>query len=187
MDDFEFAKPKSSYKKLRCFQKGEAIKDLTSYFVKNHIPPKDRTKDQMVQAARSGKANIAEGRTDAAVSIEMEIKLYGVAVGSLEELLGDYEDYMRINKIPMWDSNHPRYENLREFCAKNNDTKVYSPLCERLNDEDFCNLMLTLIHQNLTMIRRLLELAKQDFLKFGGIKEQMHRARSAYRGRRGKK
>lgn len=178
----DFAKPKTSYRKLRCYQKGVAIYDLTKLFLKNHIPPRDRTYDQMLQAARSGKANIVEGRSDAAVSMEMEIKLYGVAVGSLEELLNDYEDYLRTNNLPIWTKEHPRYEKMRLFCADNNDSKAFINLYSKMNVEEFCNLMLTLIHQNLCMLRKLTELVKEDFLKKGGIKEQMSRARRQARG-----
>lgn len=181
MDKPEFAKPKTSYRKLRCYQKGVAIYDLTRLFLKNHIPPRDRTNDQMLQSARSGKTNIVEGRSDAAVSLEMEIKLYGVAIGSLEELLNDYEDYMRTYNIPIWNRSHPRFEKMRNFCKSNNKTEVYVPLYSKLNDEKFCNMMLTLINQNLTMTRKLYELVKDDFLKFGGIREQMYRARIEYR------
>lgn len=93
-----FAQPKTSYRNLRVFQKAEAIYDLTYYFLEKHISKSDRTHDQMLQAARSGKQNIVEGRADAASSAEMEIKLYGVAQGSLHELLNDYEDFMRTRK-----------------------------------------------------------------------------------------
>ena len=177
----QFAKPKTSYRKLYCYHKGVAIYDLTKLFLKDHIPVRDRTNDQMLQSARSGKANIVEGRTDATVSIEMEIKLYGVAVGSLEELLNDYEDYLRTNNLPIWNREHPRYEKMRRFCAENNASETFIPLYSKLSDEEFCNMMLTLIHQNISMIRKLMELAKEDFLKIGGIKEQMYRARVEYR------
>ena len=83
--------------------------------------------------------------------------------------------------MEIWKLNHPRLAKLRDFCSKNNDTKVYTALYYKLNDEEFCNMMLTLIHQNLSMIRKLYNLVKDDFLKIGGIKEQMFRARIAYR------
>lgn len=177
----EFAKPKTTYRKLYCYHKGVAIYDLTKLFLKDHIPTRDRTNDQMLQSARSGKSNIVEGRTDAAVSLEMEIKLYGVAIGSLEELLNDYEDYLRTHNLQIWDKNHSRYEKLRKFCADNNNTEVYVSLYKKLNEEEFCNMMLTLIHQNLSMLRKLFSLVKDDFLRLGGIKEQMYRARIEYR------
>lgn len=81
MDVNSFAKPKASYRKLFVFQKAEAIYDLTYFFLQGHIPKTDRTYDQMLQAARSGKQNIVEGRSDAASSAEMEIRLFGVPEG----------------------------------------------------------------------------------------------------------
>lgn len=78
----DFARPKTSYRSLYCFQKAEAIYDLTYHFLVGHIEKRDRTYDQMLQDARSGKQNIVEGRSDAASSAEMEIKLFG-ATGSL--------------------------------------------------------------------------------------------------------
>lgn len=104
----DFARSKTSYRNLRVFCKTEAIYDLTYYFLQSHIAKSDRTYDQMLQAARSCKQNIAEGRSDAASSAEMEIKLYGVARGSLHELLNDYEDFMRTRSIPFWGASHPR-------------------------------------------------------------------------------
>lgn len=176
-----FAQPKTSYRNLRVFQKAEAIYDLTYYFLEKHISKSDRTHDQMLQAARSGKQNIVEGRADAASSAEMEIKLYGVAQGSLHELLNDYEDFMRTRKIEIWTSSHPRYTKLRTTCATNNDTAYYMNLTSTMNDVELCNLLLTLIHQTITMLGKIIDLAKQDFIQNGGIKEQMYRARLSYR------
>ena len=181
MENTEFAKPKTSHKKLYSYQKGKAIYDLTRAFLETHLSPKDRTYDQMLQAARSGKSNIVEGRKDAAISLESEIKLYGIAIGSLEELKEDYDDYMRTHHIPKWDNTHPRFSKLREVCAKNNSTQYYMQLLPKLNDEEFLNMMITLINQNISMLNKLLEHVKQDFLKFGGIKEQMFKARTQYR------
>lgn len=177
----DFAKHKTSYRKLRVFQKAEAIYDLTYYFLKGHISKADRTHDQMLQAARSGKQNIIEGRSDAAVSAEMEIKLYGVASGSLHELLNDYYDYMRTRILPIWESNHPRFKPLRQTCSVHNDSAYYMALAPRLNDEELCNMLVTLINQTITMLGKMINLVKQDFLKNGGIKEQMYKARINYR------
>lgn len=173
----DFARPKTSYRKLYAFQKAEAIYDLTFYFLKGHILRGDRTADQMLQAARSGKQNIVEGRVDAAASAETEIKLYGVARGSLHELLNDYLDYMRTREIMVWDYGHPRFEKLRAVTSVNNSTTYYTQLAPRLNDEELCNLLVTLTHQTLAMLNKLIDLVKADFLKNGGIKEQMFRAR----------
>lgn len=181
MNTTDFARNKTTYRKLYSFQKAEAIYDLTYFFLQKNIRKSDRTYDQMLQAARSGKQNIVEGRMDSAASYEIEIKLYGIAIGSLEELLHDYLDYMRTRNILIWDANHHRMAALRSMCASHNDTVFYMKLADRLNDEELCNLMLTLIYQTTSMLNKLRELVKEDFLKIGGIKEQMYRARVNYR------
>lgn len=182
MKPTDFAKSKTSYRKLFVFQKAEAIYDLTYHFLQGHIAKSDRTYDQMLQAARSGKQNIVEGRSDAASSAEMEIKLFGVARGSLHELLNDYEDYMRTRKIPFWNAGNPRYNRLLIFCREHNATDDYTALVGKMSDEEYCNLMLTLIHQTISMLDKMIEKVKADFLLNGGIKEQMYRARTNSRG-----
>lgn len=177
----DFARPKTSYKNLYVFKKSEAIYDLTYFFLQKHIPVTDRTYDQMLQAARSGKQNIVEGRSDAASSAEMEIKLFGVARGSLHELLNDYLDFMRTRNLTIWDKNHPRMGKLRETCSKNNETSFFRSLALRLNDEELCNLAVTLIYQTISMLNKMIDHVKSDFIKNGGIKEQMTRARLSYR------
>ena len=177
----DFARSKTSYRKLYVFQKSEAIYDLTYHFLQEHIAKSDRTFDQMLQAARSGKQNIVEGRSDAASSAEMEIKLFGVAKGSLHELLNDYLDYMRTRNIPIWQSDHARYSSLLAVCKAHNDTAYYTSLISKMNDEEYCNLMLTLIYQTIHMLEKMIDKVKSDFLKNGGIKEQMYRARLNYR------
>ena len=168
--DIDFAKSKTSYRNLYAFQKAEAIYDLTYLFLQKHISKSDRTFDQMLQAARSGKQNIVEGRSDAASSAEMEIKLYGVARGSLHELLNDYLDYMRTRHIEIWTTEHPRFDKLRLTCIKNNNTDFYTLLASRLNDEELTNLIVTLIHQCISILSKLIDLVKKDFLMNGGIK-----------------
>lgn len=177
----DFAKPKTSYRKLYVFQKAEAIYDLTYHFLQGHIAKSDRTYDQMLQAARSGKQNIVEGRSDAASSAEMEIKLFGVAKGSLHELLNDYLGYMRTRNIAIWENGHARYSSLLTTCKTHNDTAYYTSLIPKMNDEEYCNLMLTLIYQTVSMLEKMIEKVKDDFLKNGGIKEQMYRARINHR------
>lgn len=177
----DFAKPKASYRKLYVFQKAEAIYDLTYIFLQGRIAKSDRTYDQMLQAARSGKQNIVEGRSDAATSAEMEIRLFGVARGSLHELLNDYEDYMRTRSVAFWQKDNPRYGKLLTFCRTHNATADYTILAPRMDDEAFCNLMLTLIHQTVSMLGKMIDKIKEDFLHNGGIKEQMYAARINYR------
>lgn len=181
MNPDDFAKSKTSYRKLFVFQKSEAIYDLTYHFLQGHIAKSDRTYDQMLQAARSGKQNIVEGRSDSASSAEMEIKLFGVAKGSLHELLNDYLDYMRTRRIAIWDDKHSRYSSLLTTCKTHNDTAYYTSLMPKMDDEEYCNLMLTLIYQTISMLDKMIDKVKADFLKNGGIKEQMYRARLNYR------
>lgn len=181
MDSTDFARPKTSYRKLYVFQKAEAVYDLTYFFLKGRIAKSDRTHDQMLQAARSGKQNIVEGRSDAASSAEMEIKLFGVARGSLHELLNDYEDYMRTRTISFWHKDNERFHRLNAICKQHNDTEFYTALIPKMNDEEYCNLMLTLIHQTIAMLDKMIEKVKDDFLKNGGIKEQMYIARQNHR------
>lgn len=187
MNSTGFAHPKTGYRKLYAFQKAEAIYDLTYYFLKGHMLRGDRTTDQMLQAARSGKQNIVEGRVDAPSSAEMEIKLYGVARGSLHELLNDYLDFMRTRGITVWGRDHQRFPALIQMCRTNNDTVFYQRLAPKLNDEELCNMMVTLIYQTVGMLGKLIELVKQDFLQNGGIREQMFRARTNYRREHGMK
>lgn len=177
----DFAKPKTSYRKLKVFSKAEAIYDLTYFFLQGRIAKSDRTYDQMLQAARSGKQNIVEGRSDAASSAEIEIKLFGVARGSLHELLNDYEDYMRTRGLAFWERGNVRYQRLLDFCRSHNSTGDYTPPASKMNDEEYCNLMLTLIHQTIAMLDKMIEMIKADFLRNGGIKEQMYQARVGWR------
>lgn len=179
----DFARPKTSYRNLYAFQKAEAIYDLTYYFLDGHISRTDRTFDQMLQAARSGKQNIVEGRVDGAISAETEIKLYGVARGSLHELLNDYLDYMRTRKLEIWDVRHPRIAKLRDVCRSQNQSAYFMDLARRLNDEELCNMIVTLIYQTISMTDKLIELVKADFVRKGGIKEQMLKARLAERNK----
>ena len=145
------------YKNLRVYQITEVIYDLTYHFAHRFLRPGDRTVDQMIQAARSGKQNIAEGSVASTTSRETEIKLTNVAKASLEELLIDYQDYLRVNDLCIWDASHPRYQAIREY-AKSNELRLqYTTLYEKLNGEEYCNLCITLINQATYMLKRLLD------------------------------
>ena len=135
----------------------------------------------MVQAARSGKQNIAEGSEAATTSRETEIKLTNVAKASLEELLVDYEDYLRQHGLEQWKQGHPRYEVMREYARSEKIDTEYAILMGRLGDEELANLCITLINQATYMLRKLIEKQQQHFLEEGGVREQMTKARLAYR------
>ena len=114
----------------------EIIYDITFYFTQHYLQKGDRTIDQMVQAARSGKQNIAEGNQAAATSSETEIKLTNVAKASLEELLDDYEDYLRVRGLEQWGKLHPRYEKMRQYARSEHLKKDYSQSIQKMNDEE---------------------------------------------------
>ena len=172
-----FLQQKGGYRKLRVYKLAEIIYDITYAFCAKYLTRGDRTIDQMIQAARSGKQNIAEGSKAATTSVETEIKLTNVALASLEELLLDYEDYMRVRQLTRWTAQHPRFQKLREFTVSEQFLTDYRSLIDRLNDEEHANLALTLINQSTYMLRRLIERQQEMFLTKGGIREQMTRAR----------
>lgn len=169
------------YRNLRVYQVTEIIYDITYYFTQRYLAKGDRTVDQMVQAARSGKQNISEGNQAAATSSETEIKLTNVAKASLEELLNDYEDYLRVRNLPHWDAQHPRYEKMRQYARGERIRKDYASVIQRMTDEEVANLCITLIHQATYMLRKLLETMQNRFVTEGGIKERMYQSRVAYR------
>lgn len=135
----------------------------------------------MVQAARSGRQNIAEGCEDGTVSAESEIKLLTVAKGSLQELLLDYEDYLRVRNLTQWDINSDKAVKTRNVCAKHNDSAFYREAIQLRSDETICNIAITLIHQTDVLLRKYISRLQADFLENGGIKEQMYKARVDYR------
>ena len=176
-----FLPQKGNYRNLIAFQKAQCIYDITWYFTHKYLAKGDRTIDQMVQAARSGRQNIAEGSAAAATSSETEIKLINVARASLQELLLDYEDFLRVRNLKQWDVNCEKAVATRRVCSKHNDSAFYVDKIKERSAETTANIAITLIHQVDVFLRRLLERLQQDFVKNGGIKEQMFRARINYR------
>ena len=177
-----FLLPKGGYKKLRAYQIATLIYDITFYFAYTYFPKNDRTIDQMVQAARSGKQNIAEGSEIATTSVETEIKLTNVAKASLEELLIEYEDYLRVRNKSQWTTNHLRFEKKREYARSEKIFTDYKRQLPKMNNEELANLCITLINQATYLLKRLIEKQQIVFLKQGGIREQMYQARKEFRG-----
>lgn len=169
------------YRSLRVYRLSEAIHDLTVIFVRRFIEKGSRTKDQMEQAARSGKQNIAEGSEASITSKETEIKLTNVAKASIEELLIDYQDYLRQHCLQTWDKNYYRISKMREYLQSSIFLESPTAYAEMMNAEEYCNLLITLINQTTYMLRKLIERQQEQFLRSGGIKEQMFRARIEYR------
>ena len=185
MDNKDFIRQDNNYRTLKAFQKAECVYDVTYYFANKFLQKGDRTIDQMVQAARSGKQNLAEGNIDGVTSKEMELKLTNVNRASLHELLLDYEDYLRVRGLEQWPYNDQRCVQTREFCKRHLDSAVYREKIKDRSDETIANIAITLIHQCDVLIKGLIEWQKRNFLENGGIKEEMYRARKAYRDSHG--
>ena len=185
MPNKEFIRQDNNYRTLKAFQKAECVYDVTYYCANKFLTKGDRTIDQMVQAARSGKQNLAEGNIDGVTSKEMEIKLTNVNRASLHELLLDYEDYLRVRGLEQWSFNDPRCVQTREFCKRHLDSAVFREKIKDRSDETIANIAITLIHQCDVLIKGLIEWQKKNFLENGGIKEEMYRARKAYRDSHG--
>lgn len=185
MTDREFLRQDNNYRTLKAFQKAECVYDVTYFFANNFLQKGDRTIDQMVQAARSGKQNLAEGNIDGVTSKEMELKLTNVNRALLHELLLDYEDYLRVRGLEQWPYDDPRCVQTRAFCKKHLDSAVYREKIKDRSDETIANIAITLIHQCDVLIKGLIEWQKKNFLENGGIKEEMYRARKAYRDSNG--
>ncbi len=177
----EFIPQKGYYKRLRVYQVAEIIYDITYIFTNRFLNKGDRTVDQMVQAARSGKQNIAEGSAAGTTSKETEIKLTNVAKASLQELLLDYEDYLRVRGLETWTKDCDKAVRTRRVCAFNRDSSFYRHAVMIRSDETVANIAIVLIHQADVLLERLIERQKRDFLAQGGIREQMSAARRAYR------
>ena len=171
-----------NYRGLLFYRKSDTLYQLTVAFCKRFLPAYgDRTVDQMIQAARSGKQNIVEGSEAGMTSTESELKLLNVARASLQELLEDYTDYLHSHHLPIWDSTHPRTAALRQFCHDHNDYSDFEAMSDRLGDEELANLCLTLCHQTDKLMVSYLEKLEKGFVTEGGIKERMHAARTNFR------
>ncbi|MBQ7631709.1 MAG: four helix bundle suffix domain-containing protein [Paludibacteraceae bacterium] len=170
------------YHNLLFYKKAVILYDMTYWYQDHYLQRGDRTKDQMEQAARSGKQNVVEGKADGMTSKEMEIKLLNTARGSLLELMEDYEDQLRSRRLEQWTKGHPRYEQMVQYCYRYHDLQHFRPYYERWTIEEFCNVALTLIHQADRGLLIYLREVEKAFLEQGGLKEQMSAARRRVRG-----
>ena len=182
--DKSFMPQQGDYRKLIVYRKAECIYDITYHFAHAYLEKGDRTVDQMVQAARSGKQNIVEGSQAATASRETEIKLYNVAKASLHELLADYEDFLRVRDMEIWPKDSPKAVRTRAVCRAHADSAYYRGRIKVRSAETTANIAIILIHQVDYLMERLIEAAKRRFLTQGGIREEMTRARLNYRNGR---
>ena len=180
--------PHGGYRKLRSFQCAQRVYDLKVIFCDRFIDRRSRTHDQMVQAARSGVQNIAEGSMASATSKKMEIKLTGVARASLEELLRDYEDFLRQKRLRQWDNDSPealavrnRYTSDKSDTSDRSDESDYRDEFEALTAEAAANTLICLINQATYLLRRQLQSQEESFVRDGGFTERMYRQRSDFK------
>lgn len=167
---------------LRFYQKTDVLYQMTVVFCDRFLPKYgDRTVDQMIQAARSGKQNIVEGSEDGKTSTEMELKLLNVARSSIGELRQDYEDYLKSHQLPVWTPGDDCYQPMQDFTRVHNQLADYEPYFFQWSDEEMSNYGLTLCYQVDTMMNKYLESLATQFVTEGGIKERMHKARTGYR------
>lgn len=211
-----FIPPHGGYRNLLSYRKAEIVYDATVWFCDRYIDSRSRTHDQMVQAARSGKQNIVEGSMASGTSKEMEIKLTNVARASLEELLADYQDFLRTRGFRLWakDSreavfvrglgrrgkktgtgkttgtsdrqNHSSNESHQSH-EDHESYEIYRPFIETRSSEVVANIIICLIHQTTYLLRRQLTELEQAFLKEGGLRERMTRARLKERDMAGRR
>lgn len=181
MQSHDFIRQKGNYEELLCYKKSMCVYDVTYYFAHKYLCIGDRTIDQMIQAARSGKQNIVEGCSASTTSAEMEIKLLNVAKASLQELLEDYKDYLRVRGLQLWDESSEKHEQARRACAVHNETDYYQNAIKERSDETIANIAIILIRQTDYLLKRYFDRIKQDFLENGGIKEEMTRGRLQWR------
>ena len=179
---YQILKRQKPWRDAYYYQKTEVLYQMTFVFCKRFLPAHgDRTVDQMVQAARSGKQNIVECTEDGETSTEMYVKLMNVARSSLQELREDYRDYLLSRQLPIWDDSHNRYKDMQEFCKTHNKIEDYQPYFEKWSDEEMANTALTLCYQTDAMLNKNLLRMEMEFVEQGGIKERMHAARTGYR------
>jgi four helix bundle suffix protein len=184
-DNSGFIPAHGHYRNLLSYRKAEVAYDITYLFCSRFLKRGDRTIDQMVQAARSGKQNIVEGTQASGTSKETEIKLLGVARGSLQELLEDYRDFLRVRNFPVWDKTSKEASYVRKLGNRpevNFDS--YREFCETRPAEVVANIALCVVNQANYLLDKQISQLEKDFVKEGGLRERMTQARLRERNRR---
>jgi restriction system protein len=196
--DHATLRPHGGYRKLRSFQVAEVIYDGTVAFCKRFLDARrTRLVDQMEQAARSGRQNIAEGSRASGTSSQTELRLIGVARASLDELLLDFEDYLRQHGLPLWSKDHPKSREVRVIGSERDRTDPsdqtdrtggyarYRSLIEEADAETAANTLICLIHQANYLLDRQIAALEKQFIHEGGYSERLAAARLEARRRRG--
>jgi four helix bundle suffix protein len=187
-------RPSGGYRDLRSFQMATVIYDATYWFCERFLEPRTRMSDQMVQAARSGRQNIAEGSRASGTSSQTELRLVNVARSSLEELLLDFEDYLRHRRLPQWAPDSPEALAVRRVGKGHpsdrpdrSDASPYALYARWLDHPDAAvraNALICLINQTNYLLDRQIEALEKAFIADGGYSEQLATARIAERSRR---
>lgn len=178
--------PHGGYRELKSYQNAEIVYDATVRFCDRFVDRRSRTHDQMVQAARSGKQNIAEGSMASGTSKKTELKLVNVARASLEELLLDFEDFLRQRGLTVWGKDHATAQEVRKLVYRaNRSYATYRPYIEEASPEVAANTLICLINQTNYLLDQQLRQLEQQFLEEGGFTEKLYRARSQARKSRG--
>ena len=181
--DNGFIPPHGNYQELLSYKKSAIVYSATVKFCERFISIKDRTYDQMVQAARSGKQNIIEGSKASGTSKETEIRLTNVARASLEELLEDYKDYIKNRKEVIWDKDSREALYVRKLAYNKDESyeNTYEQFIETRSGVVCANIILCLIHQCNYLLDQQIRRLEEDFIKNGGLRERMYQARKNYR------
>ena len=175
-------KQQANWDALFFYQKSDVIYQLTFAFCDRFIHLyKDRTRDQVIQAARSCKQNIVEGLADGVTSTEMQLKLLNEARASLKETREDFEDYLKSRHLLFYRKGEDRYDKMLSYCRYHNKLEDYEPFFSKWSDEEMCNCAITLCHMVDKMLMSFLAKLDREFVTEGGIKERMYKARTGYR------
>ncbi len=175
-------KPRGDYQTLLSYQKAEVVYDITFRFAHKFLSKGDRTIDQMIQSARSGKQNILEGSKAETTSKETEIKLTNVGRASLEELLADYRDFLRVRDLPRMDKDSPEALFVRELGRQSPQSfEIYREFVETRPAAIIANIAICLIHQTNFLLDQQLKRLEKEFVEQGGLRERMARARREFR------
>lgn len=172
--------PDGDYNNLMAFKKADTIYQCTFDFINRFVNKSDRTFDQMLQAARSGKQNIAEGNVDGAASKISKMKLLGFASGSLAELKTDYIDYLNTRNLVLWGEDDPRHQKTRQYCARRNEVHFYRKALMQRSDETCANILIILIFQCKFLVDSLIRSSKHNFVTKGGTRENLYKERKDY-------
>lgn len=175
-------KPSGNYERLICYQKAVVVFDLTKHFTDKYLRMPDRTIDQMVQAARSGKQNIVEGIKDGETSRSIELNLLNVAQGSLCELKEDYRDYLRVHRQRIWESDSVEVKAMWRLGRAHADPGYFLGLAESRPPETVANMAICMIEQTAYFLHELIKSKEERFLREGGFKERMSAERRKERG-----